>query len=363
MKRIHAFAIAAILLACQAASAADQKDFRDWQASCDNLRNCNAYGFDAMLSGSSYLRIERGGAPDAPVKITLATDANEGVTFTIRFNDPALPGLPDKAVTGKKSDVDSPARVVLTDTASADTLIASIRKAEKIIITRQDPADAKEKSDPRESEISMSGAAAALLWIDEQQKRLDTATALIRKGDRPASAVPPQPKPSVIVAAKPATDNPPAKPAPALIAKGRALCVENDEDSKLTETWSLGNDQFLYAFSCPNAGGANNYQYGFLVAAAGNPATARAVKFEWPIKIGSIETDPGYEVMASNPTFDAKTMTISSVGKGRALGDCGTSEDWVWDGKTFRLALLKMMGQCRAVPLYDWPTLYRAERK
>ena len=87
------------------------------------------------------------------------------------------------------------------------------------------------------------------------------------------------------------------------------------------------------------------------------------MKFEWPIKVGSIETDPGYEVIAVNPIFDAKTMTISTVGKGRGLGDCGTSEDWVWDGKTFRLALLKMMGQCRAVPLYDWPTLYRTERR
>ena len=87
------------------------------------------------------------------------------------------------------------------------------------------------------------------------------------------------------------------------------------------------------------------------------------MKFEWPIKVGSIETDPGYEVIAVNPIFDAKTMTLSSFSKGRGLGDCGTSEDWVWDGKTFRLALLKMMGQCRAVPLDDWPTLYRAERR
>ena len=67
MSRVHAFAAAAILLACQPAAAADVKDFRDWHAACDNLRDCNAYGFDASLSGAAYLRIERGGAPNAPV--------------------------------------------------------------------------------------------------------------------------------------------------------------------------------------------------------------------------------------------------------------------------------------------------------
>ena len=363
MKRMHALVAAAILFACHAASAAEQKDFRDWNVSCDNLRDCNAYGLDASLSGATYLRIERGGAPFAPAKITLALDANDGVTFTLKFNDSSLPGLPENAISGTKSEEDERRRVVLTDTASAETLIGSIRRAEKIIITRQDPPDAKEKSDPLVSEISMTGAVAALLWVDEQQKRLDTVTALIRKGDKPASAVPPQPKPTVIVAPKPATGKPPSKAAPELIKKGRALCGEEDEGSKLTETWPLGNNRFLYAFSCPDSSGAYNYHYGFLVATGGNPATARAVKFEWPIKVGSIETDPGYEVIAVNPTFDAKTMTISTSGKGRAMGDCGTTEDWVWDGKTFRLALLKMMGQCRAVPLLDWPTLYRAERR
>jgi hypothetical protein len=363
MTRIHAVAAAAILFGCQAATAAEQKDFRDWNVSCDNLRNCNAYGFDVMLSGSSYLRIERGGTPNAPVKITLATDANDGVTFTLKFNDPALPGLPDKALTGKKSDVDSPARVVLTDTAAADTLIASIRKAEKIIITRRDPPNAKEKSDPLESEISMTGAVAALLWIDEQQKRLDTVTALIRKGDKPASTVPPQPKPAIIIAAKSASGTPPAKPSPELIKKGRALCGEEDEGSKLQETWPLGNNQFLYAFVCPDSSGAYNYHYGLLIATAGNAATARSVNFEWPIKIGDIEMDPGSEVITVNPMFDPKTMTLSSFSKGRGIGDCGTSEDWVFDGKTFRLALLKLMGQCRGIRTEDWPVLYRADRK
>ena len=56
-------------------------------------------------------------------------------------------------------------------------------------------------------------------------------------------------------------------------------------------------------------------------------------------------------------------MALSTFGKGRGLGDCGTGEEWVWDGKAFRLALLKTMPHCKGIPIDDWPTLYRAERK
>ncbi len=67
--------------------------------------------------------------------------------------------------------------------------------------------------------------------------------------------------------------------------------------------------------------------------------------------------------MAVNPGFDEKTMTISTFNKGRGLGDCGTDEEWVWDGNVFRLARLRMMPHCRLILLPDWPVLHRAERK
>ena len=365
MKPIHALAVAfALQLVCQSApaAAADFKDFREWHAACDNLRNCSAYGFESVVTGSTYLRIERGGAPNAPVKIMLAIFAEDDITFTVRFNDPSLPGLPDNAIAGTKGD-DDLRRVVLTDTVSADMLIASIRKAEKIIVTRTDPPGKKQPSDPLVSEISMSGAVASLLWIDEQQKRLGTATALIRKGDKPASAAPPQPKPAVIVAAKPATATPPSAHSPALIAKGRALCGEEDERSKLEEVWPLGGGQFLYSFTCPDTSGAYNYRHGFLIASGGNAQTARAVNFKWPVKIGDLVEDHSTDATATNPDFDPKTMTLSTFSKGRGIGDCGSREEWVWDGKAFRLALVQIMPHCKGIPLSNWPVLYRAERK
>jgi hypothetical protein len=114
--------------------------------------------------------------------------------------------------------------------------------------------------------------------------------------------VPPRPKLSVILAARPATGTPPARVATALIAKGRALCAEDDEGSKLEESWPLGGNQFLHAFTCPDSSGAYNYRYGFLIATAGNSTTARAVKFTWPVKVGDCK--PTRPDITTNPTFD-----------------------------------------------------------
>ena len=357
--------VAAALFVCLtvAANSVEFKDFRDWHAACDNLRNCSAYGFESENSGSGYLRIERGGAAEAPVKITLAVWAEDEVTFKLRFDDPALPGLPDGALTGELNDNGSMRQLVLTDTVSADMLIASIRKAGKIIVTRQDPPGRKESSNPLVSEISMSGAMAALLWIDKQQKRLDTRTALIRKGDKPASAVPPQPRAPTIAAVKPASGPAPAKHPPALIARGRALCGEEDEGSRLEETVPLGGGMFLYMFICPDNSGAYNFNYGLLTGPAGNAQATKPVELKYPVKIGDLRIDPEPQTSATNPSFDPRTMTLSTFAKGRGISDCGSAEDWAWDGKAFRLLRLRMMPHCKGVPLDDWPVLYRADRR
>ena len=360
--RLCTASLAALLLTAGAATAQDMKDFKTWFVACDNLRDCSAYGFDVTLEGDarSYLRIERKGAATAPVTITISVDYGEAAGYTLAFDDAALPGLPKEALTGEEGEGNEYRRTVLTAHASADALIDSIRKAQKIVITLK-PAEGKKIERPVSS-ISLSGAAAALLWIDDQQKRIGTVTAMIKRGDKPASSIPPQPKPPVIVAAKPTKEKAPTKHPTALIKKGRALCSDDDTESKLDEAYALGGGKVLYGFTCPGSSGAYNFEYGFLVGPRANPQSARAVSFRWPIKIAGFQHDTPQEAI-TNPTFDEKTMTLSSFQKGRGIGDCGGEERWVWDGKIFRLAELRMMSECRGVPLDDWPTLYRTQVK
>ena len=337
MKR-SSLVLAVLAGAAMPAAASDFKQFRDWFAACDNLRNCSAYGFDAEFLGGgiSYLRIERGGAADAPVKVTITVELPKGSTFTLHF-DPDLPGLP----TGRRPAKEIEAATIAARDASpaADALIASLRKAEKILITRENPPGKTLKDDEKVSSISMSGASAALLWIDDQQKRLDTITALIRRGAKPASAVPPQPRPPVIVAAKAVPDAKTPKPSPDLLAKARKAC-DDDAKAKLEEVNSLAPGLFLYSYSCPDMSGAYNMNSVYFIVPAGQPQAARPVSFRWPAKIGDAEHD-GEAITAINSSFDPQTMTLGTFSKGRGIGDCGTEESWVFDGKTFRLAELE----------------------
>lgn len=340
------------------ASAAGDKSFKDWYAACDNLRNCSAYGFDPT-DNSGYLRVERGGTADAPVKITISVNLGDAADYTLAF-DPALPGLPDRALTGEEGEGNDYRRSLLAEGPAAKTLIESLRKANAIVVTRR-PAKGKTLDTPV-SRISMSGAVAALLWIDDQQKRVDTVTAMIKPGSKPASTIPAQPSAPVIVAAKPTRDKAPAKHPAGLAAKGRALCGDGETKSKLENTYALGGDVVLYEFSCPDNSGAYNFQSVYMMGPADNAQAAKPVSFNWPIKVGGQQND-GTSNGLINAAFDPEKMTLTSFNKGRGIGDCGSSEEWVFDGKTFQLAQVSFMSECNGVAPDDWPVIYRTDVK
>jgi hypothetical protein len=354
--------VAATLLVTPAA--ASSGDFRDFWAACDNLRNCSAYGFDTQLTGGGYIRIERGGAPSAPPKISVVTYAPEGVSFKLSFDDPALPGLPAAAQSGEELDVLDMRRVSFAG-ASVAPLIDSLRKAKEIVITRIDPPG--KKSEPPFSKISLNGAVAAMLWIDEQQQRLGTVTALVRRGDKPVSSIPAQPKAPLIVAAKglsgaAADRKPPKRDQVALRKKAVRQCGDGDE-GELEDAIALSADTFLYPVRCPGASGAYNHAYVFLLARAGQPQSARSLSFQWPMKSGQRKRDAGDEDFLVNADFSNVDMTMRTFSKGRGIGDCGDEERWVWDGKSFQPAEVKTMPHCKGVPAEDWPTVYRADVK
>jgi hypothetical protein len=347
--------LASAFLTAAPAAASNFKSFKDWYAACDNLRNCSAYGF-AHISEGAYLRVERDGVANAPIKITLSVDLTNATSYRVAF-DPALPGVPESALTGEEGEGTDFRRTVLASGPSADALIESIRKASNLVVTRE-PAEGKKLETPV-SKISLSGAVAALLWIDDQQKRVGTVTAMIKRGEKPASTIPAQPKAPVIVAAQPTKEKPPAKQPAGLAEKGRALCGESDPKSKMEEMYALGGGQVLYEFSCPENSGAYNFQSVYMVGPANKPQAARPLSFRWTVKVGDLEQD-GPQSGLINSNFNDETMTMSSFGKGRGIGDCGNEEEWVWDGKAFRLSQVRLMSECKGVPMDDWPVVYRA---
>lgn len=352
-----ASAVIPALLWLGAPARAEVKTFRDFVAACDNARDCVAYGLGADIVGA-YLKIERGGTPDATPKITFAVDLPSASSFTLAFDDPALnAALPKGPFSGPAKDENN-ARVTVSEPAAVAALLDALRKAKTLRVTRKDPPGGT-ASDPVGSELSMAGAVAALLWIDEQQKRLGTTTALIRRSDKPASTVPAPPALPVVAAAK-------ANPAPlekhlpkAIEAKRLTLCGDGEDEAKFDEAKRLSGTQILYSFNCPSLSGAYNHAYAYLVAPEDAPQAARTPDFILPPEQKRNDKD----IILVNADFDATTATLTTFSKGRGIGDCGTETEWIWDGKAFRVVSYRNMPYCRGVSLDDWPALYRATRK
>jgi hypothetical protein len=136
------------------------------------------------------LMLRRGGrAGDAPVLILQNVDGAPAILLADGRPVPAR----------FSGDVDGD-----TVVADPEALVAMLRGGR--VLEVRDAAGANL------GRISLAGASAAMLYMDERQRRLDTVTALVRRGARPASAVPAPPAVPRVTRAAAATDQAPPIP-------------------------------------------------------------------------------------------------------------------------------------------------------
>jgi len=199
---------------------------------------------------------------------------------------------------------------------------------------------------------SLTGAAAALAAMDEQQKRVGTATALISVGPEPATRVPPTPALPMVRVAKRTNPQPPAAMPKAVAAVvGKADCDEPPERRPI-RAW-LDGRTLLWGVLCTK--GAYRDTYAFFIHRAG-ARTAEPMNFRMP---GLPRTEDADNHLTS-PSFDHRTMTLAFHDLGRSMGDCGRAGRFVWDGATFQPVELSAMPDCRGVSSDDWPVIWRA---
>ena len=336
-----AFALAALATP----ASAQAKKFRDWLAACDNTRNCVAYALSENAT-SQYLRIERGAQADAPVKVTLVVEGKIETPLRVSFNDPKVAGLPAGPLSGTYSaDLEKTEFAIPADAA----LVDGLRHATELKVV------ADKSFDP----ISLSGAAAALLWIDEQQKRLDTVTALVRRGGKPATAVSAPPAPPVVQRGKPGAA-PASKTFPkAVLVKGRTICGADDPNPEPGEVVALSGNLLAYWFECRQMSGAYNAWSALVLAPRDAPQAARVVQAPYPP--GEMANEGMEKHLLVNAGLDQKTLTLTMFSKSRGIGDCGSSGEWVFDGKEFRLTRYQSMPVCGGLISDEWPVIYRAE--
>jgi hypothetical protein len=344
--RMNSILAAALVGAGLATAAhAGETSVKDWDAVCDNVGTCTAFGLTSEDSdGDSYIRITRPAGDDAGLSVLLVYDAPDtqgAQTVALALDGKPIAGFGAVKLSG--SDIG--ARATLTG-APALALVEALRDGQQLSFN----AGGKDLAD-----VSLAGSAAILLWVDAQQGRVGTVTALIKQGPKPAAAVPgPRPAPLIPVAA-PVEQAGLPKHAPRGLAEKDPNCdVEPDKDEASMDLVArLTPRTVLYGPICDLA--AYNELMIFFV---GDEKGGHLRKLTFPEPPGTAADD-----FLMNIDFDAKTQTLKAFAKGRGVGDCGSEASWVWDGHAFQLLRETAMTECRRVLSQDWATTYVARRK
>lgn len=320
------------------------KPFRDWVAGCDNVKDCEAQALvpDGSEEKGVVISVARAAGPGSQASLSIALrDENRPIALVI--DGKRLP-YPLRVRDGEVSfgPIGTPA--LLPDLLKGGRL--ELIDARGVVI----------------GVASLAGISAALRYVDEQQERGGTVTALIAKGTKPPTAVPARAAPPGI--AVPAADRtvPADQLAPADLIKLRAQAgCERTDSAADGESWHRIDRQLtLLLLSC-GAGAYNSASAAYLVNSSGGKRPRLAVR------VAPFDGDPEGErskdgaPLLTNAGWDAKAGELSSRYKGRGLGDCGASIRAVWDGARFRLIERRTMTECRGSA--NWIRVWVAEAR
>ncbi len=331
--------LVAPVLALAGLAHAETQQFKAWSAGCDNTLTCTAIGMPLEDGGDiAYVRITRAAGPDAApearVVVMSQGDENTPAVLTVAIDGKPFGGKLKGTSDGAWARADIPA-------ADAPAFIAALVNARTITIHRVDDSFDKPVA------LTLDGSSAALRWLDAAQKRDGGVTAIVAKGEKPASAVPAAPPTPVVAARRIAAFGTMPKPPAALPAADADMCFDMSEPNI---AYDLGDGVTLWGV-CSGTG-AYNFSYDMYVAGKDGKLT--------PVSPPKDQTDGATVLTLTNPYPGANDKTLSAFAKGRGIGDCGDAQDWAWDGKTLQRVGYAVMESCRGVSPDDWIVLYRA---
>jgi hypothetical protein len=347
---------AALALPAHAEEHGATRDVRDWLAACDNVRTCRALSLPGDGDDAWFLRLDRDGGPAAPVRLMIMTKGEQSPRdglLTLSAGGVALATL---SLGAGLTHVDR--GYVVDDQAAIAAVIGAARRAASLELRIQ-PTTPGGRTAAISATMSLDGASATLLWIDERQQRLGTVTALVRRGDRPADAVP---APPALPEAPPALTGLAAPPSAisaeviSEMARQAASYCEPDEqieDSDAKRVFRLSEKLLLASTSCYS--GAYNFSRAYFLIDEGPNPNVRPALFPRPAEDSS--GSPANVLV--NGDADETSGGVSFYDKGRGLFDCGSLGAWQWDGQAFRPTRFGTMPTCRGIDVDHWPKVFR----
>lgn len=303
------------------------KTFGDWEVGCDNIDDCTmaSLGPEGVDFPPINLTVTRRAGPAGEITVTL--QPNDGLAPKATPTGVMIDG---HMVGGAFPKGDAPA--VSGDAAKA--IVAAMANGHALEI--------RSASGDGLSGLSLKGASAALRYIDAQQGRAGTQSAIVAKGDKPASALPAGPVVPQIGAVVPVGQA--FTPSATMVADMKKQAGCDDSAFGDVESHALGGEASVVFVPCGS--GAYNMMSALFVARDGKVTPAR---MDAPTGIGPDDEQPTVPQVV-NADFDKGVL--GTYAKGRGLGDCGVTQQFVWDGTMFRLSKQAEMGECRGDPNY-----------
>ena len=317
------------------ASASVEMAYQDWQVACDNTRTCRLAGYQAennsdfpisvllvRRAGSDAVvtgKVKLGGAKESSTKALLQLGNRHRMSLFINDKDLGET-MPFSAVTG---DAELTA-------AQVTALLEALTKSSKIELVLRNSR----------WELSDKGATAVMLKADEAQGRVGTPSAFVSTKEASKS------NDSVLA----------AKPAPQLrlvVPNTRAVSSSKKKfsmkASKLSEMMQ-GTISDVNA-DCPNLTDKSSWRINrlngsqLLVQHSCWTGAYNAGSGMWVIN----DHKPYDPVLVTTEATEYKNGKISSIQKGRGIGDCVYRIDWIWNGKRFEKSHESTTGLCRMI--------------
>lgn len=314
------------------------RSFDDWAVGCDNVRRCTAVSLMEMESGENQLTVSitRGGGRKDGAKLSIANieDRKSGDLSLVADGTVVIGAA---VLTGEEAPFE----------LDLSTDAISKLKAARLV-------ELRDASGISLGGASLRGVVAALRYMDDRQGRAKSETALIATGNRPAASLP-LPPPLPVIPNKFRPKGTPFKLSPKEVAslQTRAMCDSEPESTEGRQAYRLDARTWLALVPCGSGA------YNFMTV----PLLVNRGSLSRKMKIAEFDFAPGFTEAGGPPTlvnadWDAATGKLSSYAKGRGLGDCGSAETYVWDGKRFRLITKIAMEECRGV--IDWIPVWQA---
>lgn len=326
--RVVAVLAGALALAAPwpSAHAADPKaepvrfQHKDWALQCDNTRTCRAVGYQLEDGDSEPVSIllTRPAGPNAPVQVDLQV-----------YTEKADPAALDLQV-GKLSLRGLEGAVPRVPAGQVPRLLQEL--------LRNDEATLSAGND--RWTLSLAGASAVLLKMDEAQGRVGTPGALVRRGTKAESSV--------------------LRPVAAPVVKGVLPVAPRKGDGALARPLLAEIDRASVADQCNGQDPLNPS------TAQVRRLTDRKLLVSLPCGMGAYNFSNLLWVASDLPPhkpeplqdvdgeFDADTGSVHSAMKGRGIGDCWSTRDWQFDGQGFVLTREAGDSMCRGFPGGAW---------